>query len=168
MKQVLLAAALAAGLAFAAGLALAGQADVATGGRAYLAGDYAKALNELMPLARQGEAEAQYLIGVMHAHGQGVERNYPEAESWYRQAAEQGRARGQALLGSMYAAGRSVPQDFVLALKWLNLAASDAEKRNVTVKLRDIIAKKMTPAQIAEAQRLAREWMTAFEKRKKK
>ncbi len=123
MKQVLLAAALAAGLAFAA------QADVATGGRAYLAGDYAKALNELMPLARQGEAEAQYLIGVMHAHGQGVERNYPEAESWYRQAAEQGHEQAAFSLGFMSYNGagegdNAVAQDYAKALPWLKIAAA--------------------------------------------
>ncbi len=71
----------------------------------------------------------------------------------------------------MYGKGRGVPQDYVQAHMWLNLAASrlpPGTGRERTVKNRDILAAKMTPAQIAEAQRLAREWMAAFEKRKQK
>jgi TPR repeat protein len=59
-------------------------------------------------------------------------------------------------MGLLYQAGQGVPQDFTLAHMWLNLAAaqgdSDAQKR------RDELTEKMTPAQIADAQRLAREW----------
>jgi len=142
-------------------------------GMAYAGGhgvpqDYAKAAKWHQKAAEQGQARAQTFLGGLYHYGRGVPQDYAEAVKWYRKAAEQGRARAQALLGNMYAEGKSVPQDFVLAHKWLNLAVSDAENRNVTVKMRDIIAKLMTPDQIAEAQRLAREWMAAFEKRKKK
>ena len=63
----------------------------------------------------------------------------------------------------MYAKGEGVPQDDVLALKWLNLVAnrypaSKAKQRDIAVKLRKLVATQMTPAQIAEAQRMAREW----------
>ncbi len=61
----------------------------------------------------------------------------------------------------MYYKGRGVPQDYVQAHMWLNLAASrfpQGTDRDMAVKIRDILAAKMTPAQIAEAQRLAREW----------
>jgi TPR repeat protein len=69
----------------------------------------------------------------------------------------------------MYFDGQGVPQDYVLAHKWLNLAAAQGGMRSDTaVKARDNVASQMTPEQIAEAQRLAREWMAAFEKRKKK
>ena len=79
-----------------------------------------------------------------------------------------GRARAQALLGSMYVQGQGVPQDYVLAHKWVNLAAAQGgETGDIAVKTRDLVANEMTPEQIAEAQRLAREWMAAFEKRKK-
>ena len=75
-------------------------------------------------------------------------------------AAEQGNAAAQYNIGVMYYKGQGVPQDYVQAHMWFNLAASrlEAEKRNEAVKNRDIIASRMTPAQIAEAQRLAREW----------
>ena len=62
-------------------------------------------------------------------------------------------------------------QDYALAHKWFNLAASrhrPGEVRDSAAKNRDIVAKKMTPAQIAEAQRLARDWAAAFEKRKRR
>jgi TPR repeat protein len=78
------------------------------------------------------------------------------AEIWYRKAAELGDRHGQFGLGRLYADGNSVPQDYVLAHMWLNLAA--AQGLEDAKSARDKIASKMTPAQIAEAQRLAREW----------
>ncbi|MBM3518860.1 MAG: sel1 repeat family protein, partial [Alphaproteobacteria bacterium] len=82
-----------------------------------------------------------------------------EAARWYRLAAEQDLAQAQNNLGVMYEYGRGVPQDYVQAHKWYNLAASRSPASDdVAVKNRDIVAAKMTPAQIAEAQRLAREW----------
>ncbi len=73
---------------------------------------------------------------------------------------EQGNARAQWILGSMYRDGEGVPQDYVRAHKWINLAASraSAEKNKEDASARDRVAEKMTPAQIAETQRLAREW----------
>ncbi len=73
----------------------------------------------------------------------------------------QGYAFAQFALGSMYEKGQGVPQDYVQAHTWYNLAASRSPPgtdRDNAVKNRDIVAAKMTPAQIAEAQRLAREW----------
>ena len=61
----------------------------------------------------------------------------------------------------MYREGEGVPQDFIQAHMWLNLAASrfpSGETRNKSARLRDNIAAYMTLAQIAEAQRLARNW----------
>ncbi len=102
--------------------------------------------------------------------------DYTEAAKWYRLAAEQGNAEAQRSIGVMYAEGQGVPQDYVLAHKWLNLSAAqeglvreqEGLVRNTPAKMRDLVASKMTPAQVAEAQRLAREWMAEFENRKKK
>ena len=74
-------------------------------------------------------------------------------------AADQGFALAQAGLGVMYKDGQGVPQDFVQAYMWLNLAVSQLagmKESDVAVKLRDWVASKMTPAQIAQAQRLTR------------
>ena len=130
---------------------------------AYFKGDYTTALRLYRPLAEQGNAEAQYSLGVMYDNGQGVTQNYAEAVKWYRKAADQGDARAQFNLGIMYAKGEGVPQDYVQAHKWVNLAAggfpaSESGSRNVAVILRDNVAAEMTAAQIAKAQELASAW----------
>ena len=83
------------------------------------------------------------------------------AFAWYRLAAEQGDASAQNNLGFMYGKGRGVTQDYVQAHKWYNLAASrllPGEDRDRAAKNRDTAEANMTPAQVTEAQRLAREW----------
>jgi len=118
--------------------------------------DYKKTLEIIKPLAEQGDARAQHLLGFMYDQGQGVPQDYKEAVKWFRLSAEQGDEGAQAKLGVLYLRGRGVPQDYVLAHMWFNLSGSngieDAEK------LRNLIEKKMTPSQIEEAQRLARNW----------
>ncbi len=63
-------------------------------------------------------------------------------------------------LGAMYADGHGVPLDYVEAYKWLSVAVSrfPVENRDAAVRMRDLLAAKMTPTQIAEAQKRAREW----------
>ncbi len=119
------------------------------------------ALREWRPLAEQGNANAQFFLGVMYDKGQGVRQDLREAARWFRKAAEQGVAEAQSNLGFMYGYGEGVPQDYAQAYMWYDLAASrfpPGEGRDIAVKNRDIVAKKMTPAQISEAQKLAREW----------
>ena len=130
---------------------------------AYARGDYPTAFRLLKPMAEQGHAEAQYNLGSMYAEGRGVPQDYGEATKWFRKAAEQGNAMAQYNLGGMYFRGQGVPRDFVLAHMWFNLSvsrvpASEGEKREATEIIIDLVASKMTPYQIAEAQRLAREW----------
>src|SRR3990170_2456211 len=130
---------------------------------AYERGDYATAFRLMKPLAGKGDAKAQHNLGVMYDKGQGVPQNYTEAVKWYRRAAEQGLPEAQFNLGSMYYNGQGVPQDYILAHMWLNLAASRypasvKKDLNDAVNYRGIVDSLMTPAQIAEAERLAREW----------
>ena len=128
---------------------------------AYGKEDYATALRLFRPLADQGDASAQFMLGVMYADGQGVPKDYAQAVKWYRLAADRGYARAQFNLGLMYASGQGVPKDYALAYMWCNLAAagaSDADARERAVKARDELASMMTPAQVAEAQRMSREW----------
>ena len=111
-------AALCAG--FTLGLTAPAWADWDEGRAAYERGDYATAIREWRPLAKQGYAIAQNSLGSMYRHGDGVAK------------------------------------DFVLAHMWYNLVAvkgdmgSSGDRRS--------IARDMTPAQISEAQKLAREW----------
>jgi len=130
--------------------------------------DYVEAVKWYRKAAAQDHATAQFNLGFMYDDGQGVPQDYAEAVKWYRRAAEQGHAKAQNNLGLMYDDGQGVPQDYVEAHMWYNLAASGLPPGEDRAKNRDIVAKLMTPAQIAEAQRLASEWMAAFEKRKKK
>ncbi len=124
---------------------------------AYKRGDYEPALREFRPLAKQGFAGAQFNLGLMYKNGRGVPQDYVQAVRWYRKAAEQGDAVAQSILGFMYDNGRGVPQDYIQAHKWFNLGSSrveNGERRELATKNRDIVAGRMTPAQVAEAQRL--------------
>jgi TPR repeat protein len=128
--------------------------------------DYVKGAKWVRKAAERGNAFGQTELGTMYSLGRGVLQDFTEAVRWFRKAAEQGNAKGHAKLGVMYFLGTGVPQDYVQAHKWLNLAVSQGDKNAATV--RDQVAKKMTPAQIAEAQRMARDWVSAFNKRKGK
>src|SRR5262249_56082979 len=76
---------------------------------AYGKGDYATALQLFRPLADQGMARAQVILGVMYANGQGVPKSDTEAMKWYRLAADQGDAGAQTALGGIYANGLRLP-----------------------------------------------------------
>ncbi len=115
---------------------------------------------ELRARAEQGNARAQFNLGNMYNGGDGVVQDYKQALFWYRKAADQGNARAQFNLGNMYNGGDGVVQNYVQAHKWYNLAAADStgETHEKAVRNRSIVEKKMTPQQVAEAQRLAGEW----------
>ena len=137
-------------------LGVAACDDFQAGVDAYLRGDYATALHEWRPLAEQGNARAQYYLGMLYSNGQGVPKDYVQARQWYEKSAVQGEAKAQYSLGALYSNGDGVPQDFVQAHKWNSLAGANGNK-NAAMR-RDALAKRMTPAQINKAQQLAREW----------
>jgi hypothetical protein len=138
------------------GLAAPAWAGFDNGMAAYERGDYENALREWQPLAEQGDAAAQYNLGIMYAKGQGVAVDDPEAMRLYRKAANQGSPPAQYDLGLMYARGQGVPTSHVLAHMWANLAAGKGHKQ--ALKLRGDAEKRMTPSQFAEAQKLASGW----------
>ena len=104
--------------------------------------------------AEQGDASAQFNLGVMYGNGRGVTQDYAEAVRWYRLAAEQGNAVAQGNLGVMYGLGEGVAQDYARAHMWANIASANGKDR--AEKLRDILAADMTPADISKAQAMAR------------
>ena len=113
--------------------------------------------------ADQGDAVAQQSLGCVYREGKGVPQDDAESVRWFRLAAEQGRADAQHDLACSYRDGNGVPQDYVQAHMWYSLSASqssEAEWAN-RAKNRDLTAQRMTPDQLAEAQRLAREWGAA-------
>ena len=133
---------------------------LASANAAYARGDYVLVVNLLTPLALRGNAEAQSFLGFMFENGYGAPQVYITAADLYVQSAIRGNPFGQAMLGLMYDKGHGVPQDFVLAYKWLNLAAarSTRRERSFFLRLRNAVASKMSPPQIAEGQRLAMVW----------
>ena len=95
-------------------------------------------------------------LGIMYDLGEGVPEDDAEAVKWYRKAAEQGNADAQCNLGVMYDLGEGVPEDKVLAYMWWNISAASGHEK--AKKNKEIISRKMTQEQIAEAQKLSREW----------
>jgi TPR repeat protein len=126
--------------------------------------DYAEAVKWLRKAAEQGHANAQNNLGIMYYYGRDVPKDYAEAVKWYRKAAEQGDASAQFRLGVMYAKGLGVPRDFVQAHMWLNLAGPQFKARWKVRQELKLIVPEMTPDQITEAQRMAREWMAKHQR----
>jgi uncharacterized protein len=131
-------------------------------GRAFFSGTLGVAKDETEAVkwhrkaAEQNVAHAQYNLGVCYAIGQGVTEDDAEAVKWFRKAAEQNYADAQYNLGVCYDSGEGVAKDEIEAYKWWLLAAghgNDDAKYNMT-----IVENKMTREQIAEGQRLARDF----------
>jgi TPR repeat protein/S1-C subfamily serine protease len=102
---------------------LAAAGPVEDGLAAYNRGDYATALRLWRPLADQGDAHAQDLLGLVYANGQGVPKDYAAAMMWLRKAADQGLGVAQSSVGSMYENGQGVPKGYAAAMKWYRKAA---------------------------------------------
>ena len=98
----------------------------------------------------------------MYANGAGVPQDHAEAAKCYRLAAEQGDAVGQYNLGQMYRLGEGVLQDIAHACMSFSLAATNGDQKAIDNK--KLVGSHMTPGQIAEAQRLAREWKPKTER----
>ena len=111
--------------------------------------------------AEQGNANAQTKLGLMYANGIGTPKDGAQALFWYSKAAEQGNSFAQFNLGLMYDYGSGVPQNYITARMWFDLASRPGhnEIQSQAEKSFDEVAAKMTPAQIAEARRLANEWV---------
>ena len=123
--------------------------------------DHTEATKWYRNAAHQGLNEAQFNLGLKYDHGQGVPRNPGAAAMWYGYAALDGSARAQFNLGLKYATGDGVKQQsLVFAYVWVSLAAPRANeaggKRYLGV--RDRVAARMSPAEVADAQRLASDW----------
>ena len=131
------------------------------GREAYKKGDYKTAYRIFKPLAERGDVGAQFTLGEMHSKGQGVPRNEADALKWYRMAADQGHAGAQNNLGIIYTFGKGVPKDLVLAYMWYDIAASnytEAKEREGAAKNRDAMGLMMKPAEVEQAQKMAKEW----------
>ena len=121
--------------------------------------DDEKAVQWFEKAAKAGLPEAQYNLGIRYSRGLGVQPDDEKAVQWFEKAAEAGLPDAQYNLGVRYFHGRGEIKDDVEAYKWFNLAAAAG---NIDAsKARDLITWKMTSEQVAEAQRLSREWRAA-------
>ena len=122
--------------------------------------DQREALRWYRQSAERGYVPAQMMLAKMYYEGNGVAVNQAEAARWYRQASYQGFPIAQYMLGTMYATGQGVAKDLVQAHVWLSLAGAQGNEasRQGALRTRDLLAEQMTPEQIQEAERLAREW----------
>jgi TPR repeat protein len=127
--------------------------------------DYKEATKWYTKAAEQGNASAQHNLGLLYYNGNGVSKDYKEAFKWYKKAAEQGNLIAYVKLSLMYYQGEGVIEDFVEAYKWALLAGMNGQD---VAKFKQFIAAKMTPAQIAEAQNLAKEFVVKKENTKDK
>lgn len=117
--------------------------------------NYSKALQWHREAAESGNPEAQFTLGELYEKGISVRQDFRQAARWYSAAADYGDWQSQEALGELYAKGMGVPKSLVSAYMWINLAAS----RNASLtSRRDSLEAQLTPAQIAEAQRLSHEW----------
>src|SRR5580698_7873832 len=111
--------------------------------------------------AAAGDPEAQFSLGKNYEAGRsGLKRDYAEAASWYRKSADQGNVYAQASLGILYHSGKGLPHDDVQAEMWFTISAGHAPQndRDTIAEMRDSVAAHLTPEQLNEARRLAREW----------
>ena len=122
--------------------------------------DDSKAVKWYRKAAEQGIADAQFLLGAMYDFGNGVPEDDSKAVKWYRKAAEQGHAKAQYNLGTMYAKGEGVPENYIKAYMWVSLAAAFGYKDEK--KAKEVLKKRMSSEQIAEAQRLSSEWFEKY------
>ncbi len=116
--------------------------------------DYSQAFEQCLEAAQSGDKDAQFLLGLMYGLGLGVAQDYEQALRWYRDAARQGSSKAQVNLGYMYGTGRGVPQDFIEAYAWYNVAATGGNES--ARKNRDVVAMEMSPAQVAQGQKLSK------------
>jgi TPR repeat protein len=129
------------------------SADFQRGSIAYESGDYVTALREWKPLAEQGDAVVQYILGQMYSKGKGVPKDYKTAVMWYTFSAEQGYANAQGNLGAMYIFGAGVLKDYVYAHMWGSIANTNGNK--LGAKVREIAVNQMTPTDLSTARQLA-------------
>ena len=135
---------------------------VACWGSTLQANDWKNApISEVQKAAEQGLAEAQLDLGVMYFKGSGVAQDYKQAVFWTHKAAEQGNANAQRILGTMYDIGVGVVQDNKLAYVWSSVSAANGDVEAATN--RDLFAKRLSPAVLAEAQALAGQYVELYQ-----
>jgi hypothetical protein len=118
----------------------------------------------LLERALKGDAQAQFDLGKNYETGRiGLPKDLAQAQHWYREAADQGEPFAEASLGIMFDFGKGVAKDYFQAYVFYERSISHLTggDRVTVVEMRDAIAVKLTPRQISEAQRTAKQWKPA-------
>ncbi len=127
-------------------------------------GQFAEAMEEFLPAARSGNADAEELIGVMFALGLGVEKDPERAFEWYLRASLKGHPGAQSGLGWYYELGIGIAApDLVRAYLWYGLSTIGGDP-DAAISLEDV-QKKMSRAEIDRAEVLINDykpWMYPF------
>jgi hypothetical protein len=124
---------------------------------------HAKSLADLRKLADQGDADAQWQMGVRYHNGEGVPHDDAQAMQWFLRAAEQGNVAAQSVLGAYYWAGRGVPEDLSKAYFWSAIALANGDE-NSKVRLEGL-ASQMPHAQVSAARQQAEAWIHTHSQR---
>lgn len=130
--------------------------DFDAGAAAYRRRDFPTAIEHWQPLADQGDAAAQFWIGMLHETGSGFPRNFAEGARWWRKAALQGYPDALHNYGLMYFKGEGVTPDYAEAYFWLSLAVSAGVRP--APHFADEAASKLTAAERANADKLVKAW----------
>ena len=110
----------------------------------------------ILKLAKQGDIDAQFKLGLRYELGHGVPQDNQEAAKWYQFAAEKGLAEAQFNLATMYREGHGIGKNYLEAYKWFHLASVYGLKEAQTN--RKLLEKQMTPSQIRKAELLIKAW----------
>lgn len=116
--------------------------------------DYAAAVAKWRGVAQSGDREAQSLLGIMYAFGQGVPQDYPQAISWLRMAAAQGETKAQFKLGSMYANGQGFTRNHQRAAMWFAIASEGGHPKAGKELAKS--ASELSDSELAAAKRMAK------------
>lgn len=112
--------------------------------------------------AENGNMDAQYKLGLLYLTGNGALQDFAEAAKWLKLSAEQGYGPAQYELGMIYRSGYGLSADQVQSYVWLNLAAAAGISEAITA--REEVMRGLSAKQLAQAQKIAREWLTARSK----
>lgn len=143
---------------------MTGKSSVNPGLVAFSQNEYESAVGKFAPLREQSDAQAQSAVGIMYRNDSGIAQDDAEAVRWLLGSAERRNPYALSVLGTMYMEGRGVQQDNLKAHMWFDLAVAqfdDKAGRRHAAQDRDAVAAKMTSDEIAEAKKMALEWLLA-------
>ena len=127
--------------------------------------EQAKSVSDLRKLADEGDADAQWQMGVRYHDGAGVPQDDAQAVQWFQRAAEQGNVAAQGALGAYYWRGRGVFQDLSKAYFWSTIAMAQGDE--ISKSRLEGLASQMTRTQVSDARQRAEAWIRTHSQRTK-